>query len=334
MKRTVAVIDPAKLSAVGYYRVHQPFSHLMRFSNKLEILPVGVPELKDMMYFDAIVLKRPNTQKELNIIQTAKYMGVKVVLDFDDNLYSVPPTNPYFPVIVQTIKFIDQAVKLADLIIFSTKGCEDHFKRHGNIPDGVVTVVAKNSVSGRIDGSAGIKHGGDSLGFAWRGGSSHSMDLEVGKPILTSIMNNEKLRMEFWGHCPPWMMGKGVKYRAWYSDLFAYQKALKEADLSWMIVPLNKDEFNDGKSNIAWLEATQARMNVLATVINDEWKERGIVKLNSGKSLQEMDLKNVVKMSRDQREELYQDSVKAINTYYTLDVVNDIRESAIVSLWE
>lgn len=329
MQRTICVIDGAKMSAVSYYRVHQPFAHIMRHDPDIEVVPIfKPPDSKELMYFDAVVIKRPQSETEVMIIQTAKSLGCKVILDFDDNLYDIMPWNPAFAAIKSKLPIVSKCVEMADLIIFSTEECRDHFGKHTKTSSDVI--VAKNALNNPLDRS--LSEHKDKEVFVWRGGGSHSRDIEHGRPFLTEVMKDPESRMEYWGHCPPFISGDSV-FRSWYSSLNKYLNELHELSPNTVVCPLNDDPFNYGKSNILFLEATSAGANVIGSHVNREFRVDGIVKLEKDRAAQALQYKKWKRTSRQRREELYEIAKKTVNSEYVLSIQNDKRVTAIKKLW-
>lgn len=318
------------MTAVGYYRLHQPFADIMRNDGEIEVIPVSKPlELKDLMYIDAVVIKRPQSPAEIKLINTAKSVGCKIILDFDDNLFDIMPTNPAYAAIKTTLNYVKESVLHADLIMFSTDDCLAHFAKHTQTTG--KTVVAKNALNSEI--TRELSEARDKEIFVWRGGGSHTRDIEHGRAFFMEVMKDPKSVMEYWGHCPPFIQGDSV-FRSWYSDMNKYLSELRNVSPNVVVCPLNDDPFNTGKSNIIFLEATSAGANVIASPVSDEFRKKGIIKLEKDTAAQRLQYSKWKRMSRQQKIDEFESAKKTVNSEYVLPIQNDIRVTAIKQLWK
>jgi len=107
---------------------------------------------------------------------------------------------------------------------------------------------------------------------------------------------------------------------------------LQDANPHYMLVALEECDFNRGKSNIAWLEATFAGAACIAQSSMPEFARVPTVQYRSIKSLDGV-LKNIAS-GTDLRTEKYMESRAIIEKEYLLSVTNDKRWALIKTLMQ
>ncbi len=82
-------------------------------------------------YFESythLFMERPSGTHDLNVIKLAKQRGLKILLDFDDDVLHVFETNPMHQHYEQCKSVILECLTLADEIWVSTRGCAKSFQ--------------------------------------------------------------------------------------------------------------------------------------------------------------------------------------------------------------
>ena len=191
-----------------------------------------------------------------------EFTGSKIVLDLDDDPYSVNFDHPDIEEIKDRQAMWDRMVKVADHIVCSTSEIASSVK-HANP---YVTVI-KNAIDPEIWRVKKKKRNDGKIRIVWIASSSHMAD----KPIIddaisnilakypnvefymAGIVSNDEVLEERVYH----KVGtKGYKeFPQWYADL--------GADIA--IAPLIDSKFNRAKSNIKWLEASMLEIPIVAS---------------------------------------------------------------------
>src|SRR5678815_3476713 len=85
---------PVKQDGTSFYRAFGPLAHLS------EIMDVEVIDYfsrpftwADIKPVDIFFLHRPFREDLIQVVTYAKELGVKIWVDFDDNLFQLPPEN-------------------------------------------------------------------------------------------------------------------------------------------------------------------------------------------------------------------------------------------------
>lgn len=202
----------------------------------------------DLEGSDAIIIQRPGTPNGLSLIKTAKFFGLKVVLDYDDDILNVDELNPSYVQYQQQREIILECIGLSDEVWCSTQAVRDSLGRGIVIPNALnVALLGRcadfNSESNKV---------------VWRGGSSHEADIyENADSIVEMINSSPELEFYFIGHRFTYLEQRcednytSVDVMP-ISQYFSFLKQLKPRA---MIFPLCDTKLNRGKSNISWQEA-------------------------------------------------------------------------------
>lgn len=272
--------------ATSFYRGAWPLSRLQKwhgadvyFQKSGNGESIGWAELAQ---YDVLFLQRPYTDWNLKILTVAKDVGLKVWLDYDDDLYHVPFQNRASEVYSEA-KTKDQISKLiarADLVTFSTEKLRETMRGKNQN-----AAVVPNATDFDLLDLQKKPHGKKlEKSIFWRGSSTHDNDLFLYAEELKKIaVEFPEWRFVFLGS--PW---KGILHYipknqvvivppVRIPEYFGLVQALQP---EIVVVPLEECLFNQCKSNIAWQEGTVAGASVLAPHWK-EWKIRGVVHYGS-----------------------------------------------------
>jgi len=201
---------------------------------------------------DILFIGRPSSFGELYIIRQAKELGVKVVADYDDNLLAVNPTHPKYEFwsSSDTQYIIKSCIEASDLVIVSTESIREEFSVYNNN----VHVVPNAFNSYNIKPT---KKYNNNKNIMWRGGESHNEDVDLYAEQIIEFFNRNKEYTLHWVGMNHDLLDK-IDNKVFYESFpnWKYFNALKEINPSIVFVPLARNKFNEGKSNIAWIEAT------------------------------------------------------------------------------
>jgi hypothetical protein len=109
--------------------------------------------------------------------------------------------------------------------------------------------------------------------IAWRGSATHVADLEVYKDIFTRL--SKKYELIFYGYAPHWKINFQFVNG---TNLFDFYNTFYNDNIDFVLTPLENCKFNYAKSNIAWLEATNAGAACFTNLTTKEWQWESILK--------------------------------------------------------
>lgn len=245
----------------GYYRVLHPFKAL---ANELYIdggtsdAIFNIPDLAEFQP-DTILLQ-PGTRRGLSqyMEKLRKFSSAKIVLDYDDYLPNIPVRSMVRRVIKQDIiKDIRKDCSLADWIVVSTEALAEEFSRFSDRIQ-----VAPNGLSREIWGNLkSQRRTGTKIRVGWAGGSTHTGDLAILKPLM-KLFENE-VQWVFMGMKP---QGIECEFHPGV-PIEVYPEKLASLDLDLALVPLEINQFNICKSNLRLLELGACGVPVICTDI-------------------------------------------------------------------
>ena len=220
-----------------------------------------------LLQYDVLFLQRPFTDKALGVLRYAKSLGLKVWVDFDDNLLNVSPENKNFVFYSKqdTKKTIMQILVEADAVSVTTLSLKQNFEY---IRKDIW--VIPNAFNDKIKRSVKKRE----KTVFWRGTDSHIFNLmSHGDQINSLIENNPDYKFLFMGYYP-WFIHAKKEYTD-PQDILLYFEKIQELAPSVVHVPINSDPFNCCRSPIAFIEASFAGA---ITVCPHWWDVHGALK--------------------------------------------------------
>ena len=288
-------------SGVGYYRFYQPLEDLKErglielkswgfdFTNKRHELP-STKELKEFgTWGDIFVFGRFDVPEYKKAIETIKeFTGKPVLLDIDDNIFSI---SPYLPAHQSydpngfALKIHEEIVKYVDGIIVSTPALEEIYKKYNKvwvIPNGIKYLHSK------------LKHDGINIGYLCS--TSHLENAQIVEPAIIRVLRKyQNVRFYYTKSFGGFMdfIPEEIKAQVNYLPFFPlkdYLSYVNNLKLDIGIAPLMNNDFNKCKSNIRVLEYWQNQTAVVASPLleynrtirhgfngylaqDDEWEE-------------------------------------------------------------
>ena len=220
-----------------------------------------------LMQYDVLFLQRPFTDKALGMLRYAKSLGLKVWVDYDDNLMNVSPENPRFifyskKEIKDTIRKIILEADAISVTTLSLKQALEYLRRDIWVIPNALNDCMKRVVKKR-----------EKTVF-WRGTDSHILNLmSYGEQISTLIENNADYKFLFMGYYP-WFLHEKKEY-AEPQDIVVYFEKIQDLAPTLFQVPIHIDAFNSCRSPIAFIEASFAGA---VTVCPHWWDVQGALK--------------------------------------------------------
>ena len=327
----ILALSPLAYDATSYYRAFGVFPNLRKKIPDLVVEPymgAGRRTWAELLQYDVLFMQRPAHPDWLKLAQYCKGIGLKVWVDYDDNLFDLPPYNrvsdTYTPQVKKTMLEI---MRVANVVTVSTEAIKTYFNKIG--VDNVV--VIPNALNTDLTPMAAAYNEPDPTEqFVWRGSETHVADCAFFADVMgDSIERREKTFWSFLGY-NPWQVTINFPPTKWkYSipeDIMVYIDNLKKIKGQLMHVPLVEDGLNICKSNIAWIEATTAGMVTLAPDWH-EWQKPGVLNYTSIENYGER-----LMMPLDGSKLRWEASRDYIMENLTLDKVNEQRVTILNNL--
>lgn len=255
MKARILAIVSNTDDACSWYRGCGPLSALEKSEPGVRVTYHTSPNWAELRTHDVLFLLRPCTNGALKLAQVAKDLGVRVWVDWDDDIFSIPETNPNFPTYTNPDirEAAEKIIRLADVVTVATNQL---MLRMAGLSK-VVTVVP-NAFDPVLDKWREPRM--PTRMVLWRGSATHMGDLEVFKDVLVQLSKDfPAVPFAFLGSGHS-LVSRHLKNRISFPpcDLINYFKMLAALSPEIVIVPLEDNLFNQSKSNIAMLEALYA----------------------------------------------------------------------------
>lgn len=271
--------DTDRESAVDIWRIWRPMRELKKHVDwQIDFQPTfikGIEKYKDEKEFTEEELEKAakhlgqydivfssyfpdHTPYTLMKVVEKRY-GTKLVLDIDDNMFSIAEDNPFWTKVTdKQVWWMQNMIKDCDHIITTTEPlAEEMDKRREHNRDSIA--VIPNIIS-RDYQHPDMKR--DFIRIGYFGGASHMRDLNETYVMeaVAKLMHKYKdlhfktvnmLKAEYTpvkrtGYDP------GARGTPWVTKIFP------SLDMDIAIIPLLENDFNKCKSDIKWQEATQA----------------------------------------------------------------------------
>lgn len=265
MKVAYLSFNPADASS--FYRLQGVLPYIegiewIDFSDKTDLHPYH------FIAIDIFIASRPFTVNHIQIIELAKKMRCKVILDYDDELLLVPVSNPTYSLFNHNKDNIVTCLHLANEIWVTT----DAIKMAFSVFNENIHVIpnAHNDYLFPIDEKRPYKQ---SNKIAYRGATTHEVDLyEHFEELVYTINHSKKWEFRFIGSRFFHLESKTNENHTMTDPLplMDYFYHLQDYNPNIFFYPLQNTPFNQCKSNCSFLEATYAGA---AFIGNDELQE-------------------------------------------------------------
>jgi glycosyltransferase involved in cell wall biosynthesis len=325
MKKKVLTIYPNASDSTSLWRGAGPMAMVEKMMPDIHFKELNTDlNWRTFWGYDVVFMQRPSTAAHKEACLLLKRMGIKLWLDFDDDLFNVPVSNPasltYNQRDVQ--RDVTHIVTLADAITVSTP---DLHRKYGQLNKNIT--VVPNAWNERLFHYRAEDKVARSKVVLWRGTRTHAEDLDRFLPELGRVAEDHKdwkfvfVGGAYWKvhHAIPedqLVIYEGMEQTLFYEMIYKLGAKI-------MIVPLADHTFNKAKSNIAWQEGSFCGSAVLCPDW-EEWIRPGAINYRDAKDFEGtlrtmmmpngMDLSQPAKLSWDY-----------ISKYLTLDQANEIR---------
>ncbi|WP_347904726.1 glycosyltransferase [Pseudomonas purpurea] len=260
LPRVLAI--PINETAVGHYRVTQPFLELEAAGRVLGHLSFHTPsdiELERQAP-DVIILQGRYSQSAVDEVERVKNCSRAFrIFELDDYVIKVPKKNAHVRKAIDGVEdIVRRGVGLCDRVVVSTQPLADTLKgMHHDIR------VVPNMLAPHLwTGLTSQRRTSRKPRVGWGGGTSHDGDLAIIADVVRILA--DEVDWVFFGMCPPSLRGY---VREFYPaiGLQAYPAKLASLNLDLALAPLEFHIFNDCKSNLRLLEYGACGYPVICT---------------------------------------------------------------------
>jgi len=328
----IAILKKKEESAVSYYRVVPMLELARQHGWHVEQIDPRYFTFDAAHGFDIVFTHRPASDSELTAIANAKFCGCKVWLDIDDLLWKIPITNDamqsYNPRVHDCLM---RGMINADVITASTEALADAiFEEFGK------TAVVVNNAWNDRPGSDHIEQpkNREVKKILYRGSNTHRGDLYTHREAFKPYPNIE---WHFFGAMPDMMLKpygghlEKAHINTWTSSVRSYFETLYAIAPDYVIFPLEDNLFNRCKSNIAWIEATQAGAICISPSYMPEFFKLPASHYSNVENL-ESAVKYISQSDGESAVFLHALSVEKMKAEYALSKINKIRHDIAVNL--
>ena len=281
----------------------------------------------DYASYDVAVFQRPFILPHLKTIRMLRLMGVKVIIDYDDDLFNIPIHNPFYQNYHANQDNIKDICKEADHIWVSTKSLEDTYSKYNKSVE--IVPNAHNDYLFPVDKK--LPFNDKSKKVSYRGGSTHEVDVYAHLEDWVKVINeNTEHEFYFMGARFPYLESRcGDNYLIIPgTHIMDYFRNFHKLNPNLFIYTLEDNKFNQGKSNISWIEATYSGAAVIGPENMQEFIRPGIANFNGSFAPLFDKLKNDNKVMKLMNETSW-DYIKA---KLLLSYVNQQRYNSIAEL--
>lgn len=208
--------------------------------------------------YDALILERPSSSNDVQIIKLAKQCGLKIFSDWDDNCLHLPTLHPMWHFYNDRKANVMECLALSDEVWVSTQS----LKKVYSLLNKNIHVIPNSHNDYLFHGEQKKPFNTKTKKAFWRGGGSHEADVYAVAPELIKLINkkNKTWQFQFIGCRFIYLeLNCGMNYTpVSQMPLLQYFQYMNTENPNIVFCPLQDNLFNQSKSNIAWIEATYA----------------------------------------------------------------------------
>jgi hypothetical protein len=264
----------------------------------------------------------------LKLADYCKDLGVKIWVDYDDNLFALPnESRAYFDYDIAVKKTMLGMLLIADVISVSTLNLKDFFDKMLKSESSKVEVIPNALNDDWIKPVEAFN--AESNVIVWRGSETHCGDLTYFNAELYDVISASTDEWHFMGYNPFTLTTTDVASKIKChkgEDIIIYNQNLQALKPRIMHVPLIDNQLNKAKSNIAWIEATCAGAVCIAPDW-PEWNRPGVICYSN-----QEDFKRVLLEPSRDHAKCWRESMDYIKANLLLSYVNQKRVDLINKL--
>jgi|VirMetMinimDraft_7_1064189.scaffolds.fasta_scaffold41959_3 hypothetical protein len=327
----ILTISPYAGDGTSFYRAAGVIPFLKKEYNDITITDLSHRndlDWNDYVGYNVVILQRPFNDQHLKTITLLKKLNTKVIIDYDDDLLNLDSHNPYFAGYTRSKDNIEAICSLADEIWVSTESLMKTFSVYNEN----ITIIPNAHNDYLFPIKEKRKFNINTKKVSYRGGKTHELDVYNHFEEWLSIINdNQDFEFSFLGARFPYLETKcGDNYLIVEGlHIMEYFNYFFNLSPNIFIYPLEDTKFNQGKSNISWIEATYAGAVVLApNNINEFLGKPGMLNFNE----KFIDMFNRIKTDYKVLEILNELSWTYIQNNLLLSQVNQLRYNSILDV--
>jgi len=235
----------------GHYRILHPFAALKSeglIDGAVSKVLLSVPELERFSP-DAIILQRQISEEQLECMRRMKaFSGAFKIYELDDYLPNVPLKSAHRGQIPKDVlRSLRRGLSYVDRFVVSTSALAEAFADlHGDIE--VVPNTLEPSWWGNLISQ---RRRGEKPRVGWAGGAGHAGDLELIVDVVKELAN--EVEWVFFGMCPDKLRPYAHEIHHGV-EIASYPEKLASLNLDLALAPLERNLFNECKSNLRLLE--------------------------------------------------------------------------------
>lgn len=253
---------PINASAVGHYRVTQPFHELEAAGQLVGRVAYEAPSIVQLARMDPDVIiaqLRHHDESVRDIERMARFSNARRIFEIDDYVLSTPKKNTHARNKPADIEYhLRRGIGLCDRVVVTTQALADVLSdMHRDIR------VVPNMLAPHLWLGLHSRRGVSSKPrVGWGGGTSHSGDLEIIFDVVRELA--DEVEWVFFGMCPEELKPFVHEFHP-IIGLQAYPAKLASLNLDLALAPLEFHVFNDCKSNLRLLEYGACGYPVICT---------------------------------------------------------------------
>lgn len=284
-----------------------------------------------LAWYDILFLQRPWGNSLYKACIIAKNNKTPIWIDFDDYLLDVPDYNPakkFFGNKNDQNEMLEM-VKMATVVTVTTEKLKEKF-----LPFNPNVFIVPNAFNDYL--FKWEYNFSKNKSINWRGSSSHRNDLHSLLESLIEIQRNpisDSFRWNFIGTDSELLKGF-IKFKSHpVVDPVEYFYFIKELNPLVQLSPLVIHEFNEAKSNIAWIEATYSGAVTIAPKALKEFNRPGILLYDSIEEFKKI-LLSCMQINSEELKKFYDSSFDFISSNLLLSKVNELRKQIVIQLMD
>lgn len=247
-----------KFGGIGWYRIINPLEKIGAHVERGEFRIGKIESANKMRSCGStwVVKQMGDLQAWLLILTNARFTGAKLVLDIDDDPFSVDKNHPEYEYHKSHEEMMRMEIGTAAHVIVSTEPLKKVVEKIN--PN--VTVI-QNAIDRSIWDFPIKRHKSKRIRLGWIGSGSHMADRDVVKDAMHVIMKKYP-QVDFYHAGMCMVDGKDTREFSFkgtkgYEE---YPEFLNSLKLDIAIAPIKNTRFNRAKSNIKWLEHSMLKI--------------------------------------------------------------------------
>lgn len=244
----ILILENPVAHSVNWWRFLRPLAEMQRqFPGRFNIRMTRKLDAPDLFFTDLFILSRPNDPETLATVKRIKDIGKPVIMDIDDAITNVPTHHRDHAYFANRAHIARELFALTDYFWVSTEQllyeC-DALGRGEVIPNAIyASDLPKEPAPDRGH-------------WMWRGRDIQKEDVYLAGAETYEQIKHRVANWTFWGCLPSLDHLPNIRVLEYEDDVQGYFVKLKAARFNGVWKPLVDNQFNDAKSNIAWIEAT------------------------------------------------------------------------------